>query len=330
MDLFLGTFSVFRSIDPERLGDKPFHLTYNIENCVLGKGFRYFVQYDRTTDLVTFDYIYTGKKEFQSVAIPLRDFATGVILSAEEMIGEILNISTVCRDASYRIFRADLDIIKDWYREVYGEDATHTIIRTGAPANREIPNSDIKKSPGHIQLIWNRNELEDRIRTVSAIHYDPETCRGFEMTFHLFIGDVDVINGATTFFDFLFPNINLVFQLLDPEHIDPETMHFSSDVPEVSGPGFEFMVTLLDDHETILVEYMSGPINYHAQTTAPLKGFAIAVVQGNEEFLREVREVWPEVIHTDEYRGMADEISTLREWYCERYHEELPYPETIP
>ncbi len=322
-NLFLGTFSVFRSIDPERLRDKPFHRYYNIDNCVLGEGFRYYVRYDRATDLVTLEYIYTGKKVFQTLQIPLRAFANGVILSAEELIEEIVSVSTACEDAGYRIFKADLDIIKDWYRDVYGVDADQD--RLPSVSFREEP--DVATDhPGAVQMVWNRKELEDRIREVSATSYRPDIWKGFEMVFYFFIDDVDIIGGALTYFEPLLVNINWVFHRLDPEHIPQEKTHFASDEPEtlVSGTVFEFTVTLSDDRETVLIDYMSAQMNYYAQTTVPLKRFAKAVVQANEEFLQEAREVWPGVVHTDNYQRILEDISTLREWYRERYHEELP------
>ncbi len=326
MELFLGTFSIFRSIDPEKLRDKPFHFYYNVDNAVLGGEFRYYVQYDRSTDLVTIEYIYTGKKVFKTLQIPLKDLATGIIQSAEEMIEEVLSVSKVCEDTSYYIFKADLDIIKEWYHKVYGEDAGCDRLNTEPSYEGQKSSVVTTDHPGAVQMIWNRKKLEDSIRVVSATHYDPETWKGFEMVFHFFIDDVDIIGGALTYFDFLFVNINWVFHRLDPEHIAQEKMHFASDEPEaeVSGTGFEFTVTLLSDHETLLVDYMSAQMNYHAQTTVPLRRFTRAVVQANEEFLRETWEVWPEVVLTDEYRCLIDDIATLREWYRERYHEEIP------
>ncbi|WFN34576.1 hypothetical protein L1S32_00190 [Methanogenium sp. S4BF] len=321
MDVFLGAFSVFRSIDPERLGDKPFHLTYNLENCVLGKGFRYFVQYDKMTDLVTFDYIYTGKKEFQSVSIPLRDFATGVILSAEEMIGEILSISKECRDASYRIFRADLDIIKDWYQEVYGEDTSKQIV-VKPSLNRQNINETAIVHPGMIQIVWNRNELEDRTRNVvSKLRYNPHLT--FEMGFHLFIADIDIIGGAYTMFDslffFIFSDLYWIIKEMNPEYLDPEEMNYLTDGPEgVSGPGFEFTITL-QDNKTLLFDYQSGAMIDHAQTTAPLREFVETFVQADEEYLREALNVWPELGSSDFYLRKVTDISILRKWYERRY-----------
>lgn len=330
MDLFLSTFSVFRFIDPERLQDKPFHLIYNIDNVVLGEGFRYYVQYDREADLVTFEYIYIGKSSFLSLQIPLKDFAAGVILAAEEMIDEVLGVSETCKDVSYHIFKADLEIIKNWYREVYEEDIGH-FYASSSPREKQTPGIVTTDHPGAVQIIWNRRELEDRIRKISAINIRPDIWKGFEMDFHFFIDDIDIIGGAFTFFyPFLF-NINWVLRMLDPEHIDLEKLHFSSNDSMVTGTGFNFNVTLLDDHETILIEY-SGIFSHvpHkqfydvAQITTSLKKYAIAAIQGNEEFLWEVKEVWPEVVLTEDYQWMTDEISTLREWYRERYHEELP------
>ncbi len=322
--LFLGTFSVFRSIDPEKLRDKPFHRYYNIDNCVLGEGFRYYVCYDGTTDLVTLEYIYTGKKVFQTLQIPLREFANGIIFSAEKMIAEILSVSKVCEDAGYLVFRADLDIIKNWYREVYGVDADQD--RLPPVPVREEPGVVATDHPGAVQMVWNRKELEDRIREVSATPYRSDIWKGFEMVFHFFIDDIDIIGGALTYFEPLLVNINWVFHRLDPEHIPQEKTHFASDEPEakVSGTVFEFTVTLSDDRETVLVDYMSAQMNYHARTTVPLKRFTRAVVQANEEFLREAWGVWPEVVLTTDYQWLVDDIATLREWYRERYHEELP------
>lgn len=330
-DLFLGTFSVFRSIDPARLGNKPFHLSYNVENCVLGEGFRYYVSYDRTTDLVTFYYIYTGKKKFQSVAIPLRDFASGVILSAEEIMEEILSTLKECEDTSYQIFKADLDIIKDWYREVYGLDADQDRLPPVPAPERQKPGVVTTDHPGAIGMVWNRKELEDRILKISAPHCQPNTWKDFEMEFHFFIDDIDIIGGGFTYFYPLLVNIPWVFHRLDPEHI-PQEMHFGSNEPEaeVSGTGFEFTVSLLDDHETVLVDYMSAQMSIHrAQTTVSLDRFTRSVVQAIEEFLREAREVWPNVVLTDEYQWMLEDIATLREWYRERYHEEVPHLKTI-
>lgn len=62
-----------------------------------------------------------------------------------------------------------------------------------------------------------------------------------------------------------------------------------------------------------------------AQTTVSLDRFTRAGVQANEEFLRETREVWPNVVLTDEYQWMLEDIATLRQWYRERYHEEVPH-----
>ncbi len=325
-NLFLGTFSVFRSIDPEKLRDKPFHRYYNIDNCVLGEGFRYYVHYDKATDLVTLEYIYTGKKVFQTLQVPLRAFANGVILSAEEMIAEILSVSKVCEDAGYWIFRADLDIIKEWYREVYGVDADQD--RLPPVSVQEEPGIVTTDHPGAVRMIWNRKELEDRIQKVSATPYRSDIWKGFEMVFHFFINDVDIIGGALTYFDSLLVNINWVFHRLDPEHIPQEKTHFASDEPEakVSGTVFEFTVTLSDDRETVLIDYMSAQMNYYTRTTVPLKRFARAVVQANEEFLQEARGIWPEVVLTTYYQWLVDDIATLREWYRERYHEELPPP----
>ncbi|HOI60916.1 hypothetical protein [Methanoculleus sp.] len=323
---FLDNFSVFRSIDPKRLRDKPFHRYYNVDNCVLGEGFRYYILYDRTSDLVTFEYIYTGKKVFQTLQIPLRAFANGVILSAEEMIVEILSVSTLGEDAGYWIFKADLDIIKDWYREVYGVDADQDHPSPTPAPERQMPGIIAIDHPGAVQMVWNRKELEDRIREVSATPYRSDIWKGFEMVFHFFIDDVDIIGGALTYFDSLLVNINWVFHRLDPEHIPQEKTHFTSDEPEakVSGTVFEFTVTLSDDRETVLIDYMSAQMNYYTRTTVPLKRFARAVVQANEEFLQEAREIWPEVVLTTYYQWLVDDIVTLREWYRERYHEELP------
>lgn len=326
-DLFLGTFSVFGSIDPTRLRNKPFHLSYNVENCVLGEGFRYYVSYDRTTDLVTFDYIYTGKKKFQSVTIPLRDFACGVIFSAEEIMEEILSTSKECEDTSYQTFKADLDIIKDWYREVYREGTDQDRLTPVPALERQKPGIVTTDHPGAIGMVWNRKELEAGIQKISSRHYDPETWKDFEMAFHFFIDDIDIVGGALTYFEFLFFNLNWVFHRLDPEHIPQEKMHYASDEPEaeVLGTGFEFTVNLLDDHETVLVDYMSAQMSvHHARTTVSLKKFAKAVVQANEGFLWEAREVWPDVIRTDEHQWMLDDIATLREWYHKKYQEEVP------
>lgn len=328
-DLFLGTFSVFRSIDPVRLRNKPFHLSYNVENCVLGEGFRYYVSYDRTTDLVAFYYIYTGKKRFQSVAITLKDFASGVILSAEEIMEEILSILKGYEDTSYQIFKADLDIIKDWYREVYGKDADLDRLPPVPALERQKPGVVTTDHPGAVEMVWNRKELETDIQNqkISPWRYSPGTWRDFEMVFHFFINDVDIIGGASTYFEFLFSNLNWVFHRFDPEHIPQEKMHYASDEPEaeVVGTGFEITVSLLDDHETVLIDYMSAQMSIHrARTTVSLKKFAKVVVQANEEFLRESREVWSEVVQTNHYQWMLEDIATLREWYRERYQEEVP------
>jgi len=331
MDLFLDNFSIFRCIDPKRLEDKPFHRYYNVDNCVLGEGFRYYVHYDRTTDLVTFEYIYTGTKVFQTMQIPLREFANGVILSAEELSAEVLSVSTMCEYAVCRLFRADLDIIKDWYREAYGKDADQDRLPPVPALERQKPGVVTTDHPGAVGMVWNRKELEDGIREVSAAyyatHYLLDTWDGFEMGFHFFIDDVDIIGGAVTYFCPLLVNLNWVFHRLDPEHIPQEKMHYASDEPEaeVLGTGFEFTVSLLNDHETILVDYMSAQMGIHrARTTVSLKKFAKAVIQANEEFLRESQDVLPEVVHSDEYQWMLEDIATLREWYCERYQEEVP------
>lgn len=326
MDLFLGTFSVFRSIDPERLRDKPFHLYYNIDNCVLGEGFRYYVRFDRAADLVALDYIYTGEKVFQTLQIPLRDFASGVILSAEEIIEEILSVSNVCEDTGYHTFRADLNIIRGWYHEMYGIDADRVHLPVAPALDRQKPGIITTDYPGATQIIWNRAELEDRTRKIVS-PFDPDPYLNFEMGFHLFIGDIDVIGGGYTFYDSLFsPLITCLYRVIeqvDPDAPHPKDISDASDVTEVSGPGFDFHLTL-QTGEMVLVDYRSAQMGHRAQVTVPLKRLVAAVVLGNEELLREAIEVWPDLLSSTLYHRQADDNSVLREWYREKYHEELP------
>lgn len=330
-DFFLGTLSVFRSIDPDRLHDKPFHFYYNVDNCVLGERFRYYVRYDRTTDLMTFEYIYTGKKIFQTLQIPLREFANGVILSAEEMIAKVLSVSTECEDTSYHIFKADLGIIKDWYREMYGVDADRDHLPVAPALDRRKPGIITTDYPGAVQIIWNRAELEDRTRKVAS-PFDSDPYLNFEMGFHLFIDDVDVIGGGYTFYDSLFSLlITCLYRVI--EQVDPDVPHLkdisdASDVTEVSGPGFDFHLTL-QTGEMVLVDYRSAQMGHRAQVTVPLKRLVAAVVQGNEELLLEAIEIWPDLVSSTLYHRQADDNSILREWYREKYHEELPQLEII-
>jgi len=325
-DIFLGTFSVFRSIDPERLGHQPFQLYYNVKNCVLGDEFRYYVHYDRKTDLVAITYIYLGEKVFRTLQLPLREYADGVIRAADVMIVEILAVSPACRDDSYHRFTTDLEIIKTWYHEKYGEDADDS--RRSAESSRVTyePGVVTTEYPGAVQIVWNGKEVEEGTR-MDSYTSDPSLAL-FEMSFHLFIDDVNVTFGGSTFYDFFFNQLIIclhrVIEEISPGFPQIKEKIDQSTFTRVSGPAWGFYLIPAED-DLVIIDFMWISPSNRARVTVPLKKLIRAVVQGNEEFLREIVGIRPELSASKLYKRQTADNAILRKWYRERYHEELPY-----
>lgn len=123
--LFLNIFFVFKSIDPEKLGDTEFCYIASCKNEVFAGGFKFFVDYDKLTDFLAIKYINFVNKEFQFLNVPLKQFTEGFLLSTKKLLEEIENIDAAYRgDEEFIILKDNMGVIFHWYKEKYGEGAT--------------------------------------------------------------------------------------------------------------------------------------------------------------------------------------------------------------
>jgi len=120
-DIFRNNLFLFRGLDLEKLHDKQFHFGSNIDNEVSGGGFKYYIDLDKSTDVLTIRYTNRAIKEYRTLKIPLKDFAEGVLNSTKEMLDMVLKIAPEKReDNNYLSIQMDYETILEWYRNRYG------------------------------------------------------------------------------------------------------------------------------------------------------------------------------------------------------------------
>lgn len=123
-DLFLSIFFIFRSIDPEKLGDKEFNFIGSFEDEVFAGGFKFYIDHDKQADSLTIRYSNFTHRKFQSISIPLKQFTEGFLLSTKELLEEVKSIdSAYCSDEEIVILQDNMAIIRNLYKERYGSDA---------------------------------------------------------------------------------------------------------------------------------------------------------------------------------------------------------------
>ncbi len=123
-DLFLSIFFAFKSIDPEKLGDKEFYFIGSFEDEVFAGGFKFYIDHDKQADNLTIRYSNFVHRKFQSISIPLKQFTEGFLLSTKELLEEVKSIDPAyCSHEEIVILQDNMAIIRNWYKERYGSDA---------------------------------------------------------------------------------------------------------------------------------------------------------------------------------------------------------------
>jgi hypothetical protein len=119
--LFPNMLFVLRHIDSEKLGKHQFCYGSNINNEVSGGGFKFYVDYEKQTDMLTVKYTNRAIREFRSLQISLRDYVEGVLCSMNKFLESIIQTVPERKSDEYYLgLEDDYNFIKKWYCERYG------------------------------------------------------------------------------------------------------------------------------------------------------------------------------------------------------------------